>query len=368
MIIGIPREVKDNENRVSMTPGGVEAFRRHDHQVLVETGAGQGSGITDEEYEAAGAKVVDAGTAWGADLVIKVKEPIESEYKYLREDLTLFTYLHLAANRQLTDVMLDSKVTGVAYETVQLNDGSLPLLTPMSEVAGRMATQEGSHHLEKYQGGRGVLLGGVPGVKPASVVIIGAGVVGTNAARIAVGMGALVTMIDISHSKLQYLDDIYHGRIITLNSTEPNIRQAAMDADLIIGAVLIPGGKAPMLITEGMIKRMREGAVIIDVAVDQGGCVETIKPTTLAKPTYVLDGVVHYGVTNMPGAVPRTSTFALVNVTLPYALALADKGMDAMRHDPALAKGLNTHKGGLTYKAVAEAFDMDFEDPGRFLN
>lgn len=368
MIIGIPREVKDNENRVSMTPGGVEAFLRHNHQVLVETGAGLGSGITDEEYGIAGAKIVDADTAWSADLVIKVKEPVEFEYKYLREDLTLFTYLHLAANSQLTEVMLKTKVTGVAYETVQLADGSLPLLTPMSEVAGRMAAQEGSHHLEKYQGGRGVLLGGVPGVKPASVVIIGAGVVGTNAARIAVGMGALVTMIDISHSKLQYLDDIYHGRIITLNSTEPNIRQAAMDADLIIGAVLIPGGKAPMLITEGIVKRMKEGAVIIDVAVDQGGCVETIRPTTLANPTYVQDGVVHYGVTNMPGAVPRTSTFALVNVTLPYALALADKGLDALRHDPSLAKGLNTHKGGLTYKAVAEAFDMDFEDPASFLN
>jgi len=368
MIIGIPREVKDNENRVSMTPGGVEAFRRHDHTVLVEAGAGLGSGITDDEYRVAGAQIVNAATAWDANMVIKVKEPVPSEYGYLRENLMLFTYLHLAANQELTETMLASKVTGVAYETVQLADGSLPLLTPMSEVAGRMATQEGSHHLEKFQGGRGILLGGVPGVKPASVVIIGAGVVGTNAARIAIGMGALVTMIDISHAKLQYLDDIYHGRIITLNSTEPNIRQAAMDADLIIGAVLIPGGKAPMLITEGVVKRMKEGSVIIDVAVDQGGCIETIRPTTHAAPTYVQDGVVHYGVTNMPGAVPRTSTFALVNVTLPYALALADKGMDAMRLDPSLAKGLNTHKGVLTYKAVAEAFDMAFEDPARYLN
>jgi alanine dehydrogenase len=368
MNIGIPREVKDNENRVSMTPGGVESLRRHDHEVLVEEGAGLGSGITDREFEAAGAKIVDVDAAWNADLVIKVKEPVESEYKYLRQDLMLFTYLHLAANRQLTEKLLETGVTGVAYETVQLPDGSLPLLTPMSEVAGRMATQEGAHYLEKFQGGRGILLGGVPGVKPASVVIIGAGVVGTNSARIAVGMGALVTMIDISHAKLQYLDDIYHGRIVTLNSTEPNIRQAALDADLIIGAVLIPGGKAPTLISRGIVKRMKEGSVIIDVAVDQGGCVETIKPTTHADPTYLVDGVVHYGVANMPGAVPRTSTFALVNVTMPYALALADKGLDAMRDDPVLAKGLNTHKGNLTYKAVAEAFDMDYVDPSTYLS
>jgi alanine dehydrogenase len=362
MIVGIPKEIKSNENRVSMTPGGIETFKRHGHSIRVEKGAGGGSGIVDSEYERAGAEIVDAESAWAADLVIKVKEPLESEYGYLREDLMLFTYLHLAADRELTEALLKAGTTGIAYETVQESDGNLPLLTPMSEVAGRMATQVGAHYLEKFQGGGGVLLGGVPGVMPASVVVIGAGVVGTNSAKIAVGMGARVTMIDISHAKLQYLDDVYQGRLITLNSTEPNIRGAVAEADLIIGAVLIPGAKAPRLVTANMVRGMKEGSVIIDVAVDQGGCVETTRPTTLADPTYLVDGVVHYGVTNMPGAVPRTSTFALVNQTLPYALALADKGLDALKDDSSLALGLNTHRGKLTCQGVAEAFDMDWVD------
>jgi len=358
MIIGIPKEIKTLENRVSMTPGAVETLVRRGHSVVVESSAGLGSGLSDEEYAAAGAKIGTVDEAWGADMVIKVKEPIAKEYKYLREDLLLFTYLHLAAERSLTEALLTSKTTGIAYETVQLPDGSLPLLLPMSEVAGRMAPQVGAHHLEKSQGGRGLLLGGVPGVPQASVVIIGAGVVGTNAAKIAIGMGAQVTVLDVNHARLQYLDDIYQGRIVTVSSTEPNIRKAVTYADLLIGAVLVTGAKAPRLVTREMIPTMKEGSVIVDVAVDQGGCVETIKATTHAEPTYLVDGVVHYGVANMPGAVPRTSTYALCNQTLPYAIRLAAKGMDALREDASLAKGLNTLGGKLTYQAVGEAFDL----------
>jgi len=358
MIVGVPREIKSWENRVAMTPGGVEALTRRGHTVLVERGAGLGSGLTDEEYEAAGATLTDAAGAWGAQLVIKVKEPLPEEYKYLREDLLLFTYLHLAAARDLTDAMLASKVTGVAYETVQLPDGSLPLLSPMSEVAGRLAPQVGAHHLEKRQGGRGMLLGGVPGVPPAEVVILGGGVVGINSIKIAVGLGARVTVLDINHARMQYLDDVFGGRIVTMNSTEANVREMVMKADLVIGAVLIPGAKAPHLVTRGMIAQMKEGSVVVDVAVDQGGCVETIYATTHDKPTYVIDGVVHYGVANMPGAVPRTSTFALVNQTLPYALKLADKGLDALRESAPLRLGLNTFGGTLTCRAVADAFDL----------
>ncbi len=358
MIVGVPREIKSWENRVAMTPGGVEALTRRGHTVLVERGAGLGSGLTDEEYEAAGATLTDAAGAWGAQLVIKVKEPLPEEYKYLREDLLLFTYLHLAAARDLTDAMLASKVTGVAYETVQLPDGSLPLLSPMSEVAGRLAPQVGAHHLEKRQGGRGMLLGGVPGVPPAEVVILGGGVVGINSIKIAVGLGARVTVLDINHARMQYLDDVFGGRIVTMNSTEANVREMVMKADLVIGAVLIPGAKAPHLVTRGMIAQMKEGSVVVDVAVDQGGCVETIYATTHDKPTYVIDGVVHYGVANMPGAVPRTSTFALVNQTLPYALKLADKGLDALRESAPLRLGLNPFGGTLTCQAVAEAFDL----------
>lgn len=360
MKIGIPKEIKTLENRVSMTPGAVSTLVRRGHEVLVEAGAGVGSGLTDEEYQAAGASLVSAAEAWAADMVIKVKEPLEAEYGYLRSDLLLFTYLHLAAERALTDALVQSGTTGIAYETVQLPNGNLPLLTPMSEVAGRMATQVGAHYLERSQGGRGILLGGVPGVPPASVVILGAGVVGMNAARIAVGMGAQVTMLDVNHDKLQYLDDVYHGRLITVSSTEPNVRKVVESADLLVGAVLIPGAKAPKLVTRDMLSTMKEGSVIVDVSIDQGGCVETSKVTTHKEPTYVVDGVVHYGVANMPGAVPRTSTFALNNQTLPYALRLAEKGLDALREDPSLAKGLNTYKGKITFAAVAEAFDMSF--------
>ncbi len=285
----------------------------------------------------------------------------------MREELLLFTYLHLAADKDLTDALLASKTTGVAYETVVGPDGSLPLLTPMSEVAGRMATQVGAHYLEKSQGGRGILLGGVPGVSPATVVILGAGVVGANAAKIAVGMGARVVILDIDHNKMQYLDDVYQGRLTTVSSTEPNIRQYVAEADLLIGAVLLPGAKAPNLVTRNMLKTMNEGAVIVDVAVDQGGCVETIKATTHKEPTYIVDGVVHYGVANMPGAVPRTSTFALVNQTLPYALRLAAKGMDALREDPGFAAGLNTYMGALTMPAVGEAFGMACAGPAEAL-
>ncbi len=358
MLIGIPKEVKTMENRVSMTPGAVESLVRRGHSVVVEKGAGSGSGLTDDEYVAAGAKMVTASDAWSAEMVIKVKEPISSEYKYLRKGLLLFTYLHLAADKELTDALLESGTTGIAYETVQLPDKSLPLLTPMSEVAGRMSVQEGALHLKKTKGGRGVLLSGVPGVSPANVMILGGGVVGTNAAKIAVGMGAKVTIFDLNHSRLQYLDDIFNGRVVTMTSTEPNIRAAVIQADLVIGAVLIPGAKAPNLITRDMLSTMKEGAVIVDVAVDQGGCVETSKPTTHTDPTFVVDGIVHYGVANMPGDVPRTSTFALVNQTLPYAMQLADKGLDALRTNESLKLGLNTIDGKLTFAAVGEAFGM----------
>ncbi len=367
MLIGIPKEIKTMEKRVAMTPGAVESLVRRGHSVVVEKGAGLGSGLTDEEYTAAGAKLVSVDEAWGAEMVIKVKEPVASEYKYLRTDLLLFTYLHLAADEPLTKALLEGGTDSIAYETVQLPDRSLPLLTPMSEVAGRMAAQEGALHLENPKGGRGVLLGGVPGVSPANVMIIGGGVVGTNAAKIAVGMGARVTIFDVSHARLQYLDDIFGGRIVTMTSTEPNIRAAVTQADLVIGAVLIPGAKAPKLVSREMLSTMKEGSVIVDVAVDQGGCVETIHATTHEEPTYVVDGVVHYGVANMPGAVPRTSTFALVNQTLPYAMKLADKGLDALRADPALALGLNTLKGKLTCPAVGEAFGIDSITPGEAL-
>jgi alanine dehydrogenase len=363
MIIGIPKEIKTLENRVSMTPGAVGSLVRQGNELLVEAGAGVGSGLTDEEYVAAGAKMVSAEEAWGAEMVIKVKEPLPAEFKYLRKGLLLFTYLHLAAAKELTDALLESGTIGIAYETVKSADGTLPLLTPMSEVAGRMATQVGAHYLEKTQGGRGILLGGVPGVYPAEVLVIGGGVVGTNAARIAMGMGARVTIMDLSHARLQYLDDVFQGRIVTMMSTEANIRDMIQKTDLVVGAVLLPGAKAPNLITRDMLPLMKEGSVIVDVAVDQGGCVETIKATTHDDPTYIVDGVVHYGVANMPGAVPRTSTFALVNQTMPYAMRLAAKGIDALKDDPGLALGLNTYEGKLTCPAVGEAFGIESVTP-----
>ncbi|MEN8190590.1 MAG: alanine dehydrogenase [Thermodesulfobacteriota bacterium] len=359
MIIGVPKEIKTLENRVAMTPAGVEALVGRGHQVLVEEGAGNGSGLDDQRYIDAGAKMVTTDQAWKAEMVIKVKEPTASEYPYLRDDLILFTYLHLAAERELTEALLAAGTTAIAYETVQTPDGNLPLLTPMSEVAGRMATQVGAHYLEKHQGGRGMLLGGVPGVSPATVVILGGGMVGTNAAKIAMGMGARVIIMDLNHYRLQYLDDVFQGRMTTMSSNEANIRAYLKEADLLIGAVLIPGAKAPHLVTRDMLAFMKNGSVIVDVAVDQGGCVETIEATTHANPTYVVDGVVHYGVANMPGAVPHTSTFALVNQTIPYAMKLAEHGFAALARDPSLAKGLNCHRGKLTYEAVGQAFDLN---------
>lgn len=361
MIVGIPREIKNSENRVSMTPGGVAELVAHGQHVLVERSAGVGSGFSDEEYAAAGACLVDTHEEVfaRAEMIVKVKEPIASEYPLLRENQLLFTYLHLAAEEALTRVLIERRVRAVAYETVQLANGSLPLLTPMSEVAGRMSTQIGAHLLERTQGGRGLLLGGVPGVAPAEVVIVGGGTVGTNAAQIALGMGAGVTVIEKNVERLRYLDQVLHGRFRTLASNRSNLAEAIRDADLVIGSVLLPGAKAPKLVTAPMVASMRRGSVVVDVAIDQGGCFETSRPTSHSAPTYLVDGVVHYCVTNMPGVVPRTSTVALSNVTLPYALALAEQGLyDAARRDAALAKGINVLNGQVTYLAVAEAFGL----------
>lgn len=364
MIIGLPKEIKDSENRVGMTPGAVSSLTRRHHRVLVESGAGVGSSISDEEYRSAGAEIVPhAADAWSAEMVVKVKEPLAAEVQYLREGLLLFTYLHLAADRQLTQAMLESGVTGIAYETVETPGRKLPLLMPMSEVAGRMATQVGASYLESHRGGRGVLLGGVPGVAPADVVILGGGTVGANAAKIAVGMGAQVTVLDLNHDRLQYLDDIFGGRLQTRTSNEYSIEETVFEADLVIGAILIPGGRAPWLITRDMLPHMRDGSVIIDVAVDQGGCVETSRPTTHSDPTFVIDGVLHYCVANMPGAVPRTSTFALANQTMSYALELANRGLDAVRESQPLQHGLNTHRGQLTHVAVAQTFGLQYTPP-----
>ncbi|MGZ8153229.1 MAG: alanine dehydrogenase [Methylovulum sp.] len=363
MLIGLPKEVKDHENRVGMTPGTVKALTRRGHRVLVQSEAGEGSFLSDQEYESAGAEIVaGADDVWAAQMVVKVKEPIASEYSYLRQDLILFTYLHLASDKPLTEALLKSGTTSIAYETVQ-TEGKLPLLIPMSEVAGRMATQVGATYLQKSHSGRGVLIGGVPGVPPANVAILGAGIVGTNAARVAVGLGAQVTVLDISHDRLKYLDDIYRGQLQTRMSDEYNIEDVVYQADLVIGAILIPGGRAPWLITRDMLPNMRKGSVIVDVAVDQGGCVETTRPTTHSHPIYEIDGVVHYCVANMPGAVPRTSTFALNNQTTAYILQLANDGLDAVRNNPALQYGLNTYQGSVTYAAVAEAFDLSYVEP-----
>jgi alanine dehydrogenase len=363
MIIGTPKEIKDNEYRVGMTPGGVRQLVQAGHQALIETGAGDGSGFSDDEYETSGAKIVSTSAeAWGAQIVVKVKEPQPVEYDFLRPDLVLFTFLHLAADERLTHEMMDRGVTGIAYETVELSNGHLPLLTPMSEVAGRMAIQIGAHYLEKENGGRGKLLGGVPGVRPADVAIIGAGVVGTNAAQVALGMGAHVMVIDINLDRLRYLNDVRSGRLITLSSNPLNIAETVRRADLLVGGVLIKGGKAPKLVTREMISTMNPGSVVVDVSVDQGGCIETTKPTTHSNPTYLVDNIIHYCVSNIPGAVPRTSTYALSNATLPYVLNLANmEPEDAMKADPSLAKGVNIYKGKITYQAVAEAFGLKSE-------
>lgn len=358
MIIGVPKEIKDNEARVGVTPAGVKALTEAGHKVLVETQAGAQSGFEDAEYQNAGGEIAgDAGYVWGkAEMVVKVKEPIEKEYVYFREGLVLFTYLHLAPVPALTDKLLQSKVIGIAYETVRDRQGTLPLLTPMSEVAGRMSVQVGANYLEKERGGRGILLGGVPGVPPANVTIIGGGIVGTNAAKIALGSGAKVTLVDINLNRLRELDDIFNGRLYTLASNSYNLAQATREADLVIGGVLIPGATAPKLVTRAMVSQMKKGAVIVDVAIDQGGCVETARPTSHSNPSYVVDGVVHYCVTNMPGAVPHTSTLALTNSTFPYVLRLANLGArEALKQDAGLAEGLNAWLGTLTYRGVAES-------------
>ncbi|NOT10500.1 MAG: alanine dehydrogenase [Methylococcaceae bacterium] len=368
MLIGLPKEIKDNESRVGMTPGLVRTLVRSGHQVLVERGAGEGSSLTDQEYQAAGADLVpQAEDAWKAQLVIKVKEPVVSEYHYLRQDLTLFTYLHLASNKPLTDALLASGTTSIAYETVQTDDGKLPLLIPMSEVAGRMATQVGATYLQKSHGGRGILMGGVPGVAPANVAIIGGGIVGSNAARVAVGLGAQVTVLDVNHERLKYLDDLYRGHLHTRMSDDASIEEIVFQADLVIGAILIPGGRAPWIITRSMLPQMRNGAVIVDVAVDQGGCVETTRATTHSQPTYEIDGVLHYCVANMPGAVPRTSTFALTNQTSAYIQKLANEGIAALQNGTPLQRGLNTYRGHLTYPAVAEAFNLPYMLPHQII-
>jgi alanine dehydrogenase len=362
MIIGVAKEIKDNEYRVSMTPGGVHQLVEAGHTVLVETGAGEGSYFHNEDYVQAGAKIAEVDEVWTkANMVVKVKEPQPNEYRYLRPDLVLFTYLHLAADEQLTRAVAESGVTGIAYETVELPNGTLPLLTPMSEVAGRMAAQVGAYYLERPEGGRGKLLGGIPGVRPASVVVIGGGVVGTHAAQVALGMGAAVTLLDINLDRLRFLSEVLHGNFITWAANPLNIAEAARFADLLIGAVLVKGAKAPKLVSREMISQMKKGSVIVDVAVDQGGCIETTHPTTHSKPIFFVDGVLHYCVANMPGAVPRTSTYGLSNATLPYVLQLANKGFrGAVEADKALAKGVNTYKGKITYQAVAEAFGMSY--------
>lgn len=362
MIVGVPKEIKDNEYRVAMTPGGVRHLVEAGHEVWVETKAGDGSGFSDEQYRETGAEIVpNNAETWGAELVVKVKEPQPSEYEFLRSDLVLFTFLHLAAEERLTHELLERGTTGIAYETVELPNGHLPLLAPMSEVAGRMSIQIGAHYLERMAGGRGKLLGGVPGVRPADVVIIGGGIVGTNAAHMALGMGGQVFIIDLDLDRLRYLEEILEGRLVTLSSNPLNIAEAVQRADLVIGAVLIKGAKAPRLVTREMVGTMTPGAVIVDVAVDQGGCVETTRATTHSDPTFMVDGVIHYCVANMPGAVPRTSTYALSNATLPYVTQLADMGPEPAVHaNPALALGMNTYDGNLTYAGVAEAFDMAY--------
>ena len=358
MIIGVPKELKDHESRVGITPAGVHALVAAGHKVLVEHKAGELSAMPDDDYQAAGAEIVgSAYDVWRlADLIIKVKEPIQKEYKYFREGLILFTYLHLAPVPELTGALLEKKVTGIAYETVRDRSGTLPLLTPMSEVAGRMSVQVGAAYLEKEHGGRGLLLGGVPGVPPGNVVIIGGGIVGTNAAKIALGLGARVTLVDLNLNRLRELDDIFNGRLNTLASNSYNIAKAVCEADLVIGGVLIPGAAAPKLVTREMVSKMRKGAVIVDVAIDQGGCIETAHPTTHSDPSYLVDGVVHYCVTNMPAAVPNTSTLALTNATFPYVMKLASHGADAaIKDDLGFAAGVNTYKGTLTCAPVADS-------------
>lgn len=363
MKIGVPKEIKNNEYRVGLVPGGVREYVRRGHEVFIESGAGVGSAIPDESYEEAGATIIDsADEVWDvADMVIKVKEPLEAEYDRMTRGQIIYTYFHLAAVPKLADVLIDKNISAVAYETIQLPDGRLPLLEPMSEVAGRMSIQVGAQYLERENGGKGVLLGGVPGVSRGNVVIIGGGTVGTNAATIAVGMGAHVKVLDVDLHRLRYLEDVFGNRIQTLHSNPETIASQVSRADLVIGAVLVPGAKAPHLVDRELIGDMLPGSVVVDVAVDQGGCIETCHPTTHEDPTYLVDEVVHYCVANMPGAVARTSTFALNNTTLGYGLEIADKGLEqAVRQDEVLALGVNTYGGHVTYEAVAESLDLNF--------
>ncbi len=370
MIIGIPKEIKALENRVGCTPAGAAELVRHGHTVLVETNAGMGSGFTDAEYTAAGAQITaTAAEVWAANMVYKVKEPLAEEYGFFRDDLVLFTYLHLAAEPELTEALIAAGTTGIAYETVQVGR-SLPLLTPMSEVAGRMSVELGSHYLKKAYGGKGILLGGVPGVRPGTVTIIGGGVSGVNAAKMAIGLGARVLILDINADRLKYLDDIFGARVETVMSNSGNIAEAVAEADLLVGAVLIPGASAPKLVTEEMVKSMSPGSVIVDIAIDQGGCIETVDRVTYHdNPIYTQHDVVHYSVGNMPGAVPRTSTMALTNVTLPYAVKLANMGANAaMQADASLRVGLNTMGGKVTHEGVASSLGYDYVDPETLIN
>jgi alanine dehydrogenase len=362
MRIGVPKEIKPQEYRVALTPAGARELTEKGHDVLVETGAGMGSAFADEAYERAGASIGSVDDVWTrSELVLKVKEPIAPEYSRLREDLTLFTYLHIAADEPLTRALMDSGVTAIAYETVETDRGALPLLAPMSEIAGRLAPQAGVHHLEKPRGGRGVLLGGVAGVVPGRVVVIGGGMVGYNAAVIALGMGARVTILERSVERMRYLEQILSGRVTLLMSSSLQIEESIKDADLVIGAVLIPGALAPKLVTRDMLRAMKEASVLVDVAIDQGGCAETSRPTTHDDPVYSVEGVIHYCVANMPGAVPITSTRALTNVTLPYVEELAEHGVvGAIRQDPELARGVNVIAGRVTYEAVAEAHGLEY--------
>ncbi|MCC2671741.1 MAG: ald [Armatimonadetes bacterium] len=366
MVVGVPTEVKADEYRVALVTAGAEVLTRNGHQVLVQAGAGLGSGISDAEYAAHGAEIVaTAEEVWArSELIVKVKEPVPAEYPLVRAGQVLFTYFHFAANPELTRAMLDRGAVCIAYETIQETDGTLPLLTPMSEVAGRMAIQEGAKFLERPQEGRGILLSGVPGVPPANIVILGGGVVGLNAAKIAAGIGALVTILDVNVERLRYLDDVMPQNVFTLYSNAFNIRKMLAEADLLIGAVLVRGDRAPVLVTRPMLQLMKPRAVIVDVAVDQGGCVETIRPTTHSNPIYLVDGIVHYGVANMPGAVAGTSTYALTNVTLPYLNLLVNKGWHrALADSQALCRGLNVANGHVTFEPIAELFDLPYTDP-----
>jgi alanine dehydrogenase len=370
MIIGVPKEIKNNENRVALTPAGVAEFKKNGHVVYIQTQAGTGSGFSDEEYMKAGASILPniEETYAIADMICKVKEPIASEYSLIKENQLLFTYFHFASSEELTHAMIQRKAICLAYETVEKTDRSLPLLVPMSEVAGRMAIQEGAKYLEKPMGGRGILLGGVAGVKPANVLVLGGGIVGTQAAKMAAGLGANVTIMDVSLPRLRYLEDVMPANVDTVMSNEYNIREAIKLSDLIIGAVLIPGAKAPHLITRAMLKDMRAGTVLVDVAVDQGGCIETCRPTTHENPTFEIDGIVHYCVANMPGAVPYTSTLALTNATLPYALQLANKGWEkACAENDELMKGLNVVCGEIVYKGVSDAWGLELTDVKKWL-